>query len=166
MGYTSLSKSVTWSGPSRACFSVVKYKTEVKKNHKQVATDGSFSKDLAEHLKGGNTAFWVYPWVLGFGQSLIANDFHPSIKTNLGLSIYFCTSKNGGLNICIYENGFNSLTVNAILLLNVWNQSWKSASWLFNLKFIMVVYRGKIKKKNSIFIQQSLDLTLDYYSIM
>lgn len=45
-----------------------------EKTPKQAATEGSCSKGLAEHLKGGNTR-WC-PWVLHFRQT--ANGFHPS----------------------------------------------------------------------------------------
>jgi len=57
VGCFSMAKSVTCSQPNRACFSLTEDKTEGRKTHKQAAAEGSCSKGLAKHLKGGNSAF-------------------------------------------------------------------------------------------------------------
>ena len=51
-----MAKSVTWPQPSLAWFSPPEDKTEGKKTQNQAATEGSYSKGLAKHLKGGNSA--------------------------------------------------------------------------------------------------------------
>lgn len=47
----------------RACFLVIKYKTEGRETHKQAAAEDGCSKGLVEHLKGGNAALY---YVQGF----------------------------------------------------------------------------------------------------
>lgn len=56
-GACSMAWSVTWSQPTRTCFSVTEDKTEYKVTQKQTATQSSCSKVLAEHLKGANATF-------------------------------------------------------------------------------------------------------------
>lgn len=46
----SAAKSVTWFQPSRACISVIKYKTEHRKTHKHAVTECVCSKGPAEQL--------------------------------------------------------------------------------------------------------------------
>lgn len=57
IGYFLMDKSVAWFQPSRACFSATEDKNEGEEAHRQAATDGGHSKGLAQHLKGGKTAF-------------------------------------------------------------------------------------------------------------
>ena len=40
-----------------SCFSLTEDKSEGRMTHKQAATEDGCSKDLANHLKGGNSAF-------------------------------------------------------------------------------------------------------------
>lgn len=52
-----MAKSAIWSQSNTACFSVTEDRNKGRKTHKQAASVGGCRKGLAEHLKGGNTAF-------------------------------------------------------------------------------------------------------------
>lgn len=79
MEYSSVVKSVPWSWPNRAWFSVIKDKTEGRKVHKPAATESvcllwrqSFSRRKLRIL-------W-FPWAQDLRQLLTAKDFPQVLK--------------------------------------------------------------------------------------
>lgn len=67
--YSSMAKPVTWSQSQTVCFSIIKYKIEGRKTHKQIATE-CCSEVWVEQIKGGNPDFWWCPRVLDFSHWL------------------------------------------------------------------------------------------------